>query len=270
VTGREPFTAAPPDPSVTGTIARRPLREDLRIAAWLALACALATAALFPYLLDLMPDLRAKITVPLALVVPAQALQGGVLLGLLAFVGLRLGPRTGLDAPWLRAVATGRPRPRVPWSGCLLAGALAGAVVVGLMQIIDPHLPPTRVVLPEASAWKGLLASFYGGIGEEVLLRLFLMTLLVWIVARVRRQPPGAAVYWTAIVAAALLFGAGHLPAAAGIWPLTTVVVLRTVALNALVGVAFGWLYWRRGLEAAMCAHFGADLVLHVAAPLLR
>jgi hypothetical protein len=31
----------------------------------------------------------------------------------------------------------------------------------------------------------------------------------------------------------------------------------------------FGWLYWRRGLEAAIVAHFAADLVLHVAAPLL-
>ena len=36
------------------------------------------------------------------------------------------------------------------------------------------------------------------------------------------------------------------------------------VVLNSLAGIAFGWLYWRRGLEAAMIAHFAADLVLHV------
>jgi membrane protease YdiL (CAAX protease family) len=34
--------------------------------------------------------------------------------------------------------------------------------------------------------------------------------------------------------------------------------------LNSLAGLVFGWLYWRRGLKAAMVAHFSADLVLHV------
>jgi membrane protease YdiL (CAAX protease family) len=29
------------------------------------------------------------------------------------------------------------------------------------------------------------------------------------------------------------------------------------------VGVLYGWCYWRRGLLAAMVAHFSADIVLH-------
>jgi hypothetical protein len=33
--------------------------------------------------------------------------------------------------------------------------------------------------------------------------------------------------------------------------------------------VVFGWQYWRRGLVAAMAAHLGADIVLHVLSPLL-
>ena len=261
-----PAPAAPP-----AVAASPPLREDLRIAAWLALACALAIAALFPYLLDLMPALRAKLPLPLALLVPLQALQGGLLMGALALFGLRMGPRAGLDAPWLRALATGRPRPDVPWARCLGIGVGVGAVLVGLSLLVDPHLPPPLHPLPEpgaAAAWKGLLASFYGGIGEEVQLRLFLMTLVVWIGARLRRRSPTAPLYWLAIVATALLFGAGHLPAAADVWPLTPLVVLRTLLLNGIAGMAFGWLYWRRGLEAAMFAHFCADLVLHVAVPL--
>jgi membrane protease YdiL (CAAX protease family) len=252
--------------------ARRPLREDLRIAAVLAVACAFATAALFPYLLDLMPELLTKLTVPLAVVVPLQALQGGIFLGILALIGLRLGPRAGLDSPWLRALVTGQPRPDLPWLRCALLGALAGLAIVGLALLLDPRLPAPLHALPKggaSAAWKGLLASFYGGIGEEVLLRLFVMTLLVWLVARLRRRQPGAALYWSAIVIAALLFGAGHLPTAAGLWPLTAIVVVRTLVLNGVAGVVFGWLYWRRGLESAMCAHFCADLVLHVAAPLL-
>jgi len=50
---------------------------------------------------------------------------------------------------------------------------------------------------------------------------------------------------------------------------LTPLVVLRAVVLNGVVGVACGWLYWRKGLEMAMAAHFSADIVLHVLLPLL-
>jgi len=75
--------------------------------------------------------------------------------------------------------------------------------------------------------------------------------------------------YGVAIVLAALLFGAGHLPAAfsAGMahGPLS---IGRIILLNALVGLPFGWLFWKYGLEHAMVAHFSADLVLHVGAQL--
>jgi membrane protease YdiL (CAAX protease family) len=66
-------------------------------------------------------------------------------------------------------------------------------------------------------------------------------------------------------VVAALAFGAGHLPMAAQVFGgLTTMVVVRTIALNALGGIVFGSLYSRWGLERAMVAHFCADIVLHV------
>jgi membrane protease YdiL (CAAX protease family) len=40
--------------------------------------------------------------------------------------------------------------------------------------------------------------------------------------------------------------------------------VARTVLLNAVAGVLFGWLYWRGRLEAAMVAHasFHVPLVI--------
>ena len=39
--------------------------------------------------------------------------------------------------------------------------------------------------------------------------------------------------------------------------------------LNGVGGMLFGWLYWKHGLMAAMLAHFSADIVLHVAVPLM-
>lgn len=248
---------------------------DLKMASVLALAAALATAGLFPYLLQLMPEKLARIPLPLPVLVIAQSLQAFVLLGVLSLLGLRMGHRLGLGAPllqrWCGGENSSAQRP-VPLQAILLGG-VSGMVVLLCAQWIDPWLPamlnPPQPTPAGSSALNGLLASFYGGIAEELQLRLFLMTLMLWVVARLRRRMPGDTGFHIAIVLAAVLFGVGHLPAAAHIWGLDAVVVLRTLTLNALVGIVCGWLYWRRGLEMAMLAHFSADIVLHVLAPLL-
>ncbi len=76
------------------------------------------------------------------------------------------------------------------------------------------------------------------------------------------RTQPTPLVFWIAIGVTAIVFGLGHLSAAAGVWSLTPVVIIRTITLNTLVGIPFGFLYWRWGLEYAMLAHFCADIVL--------
>lgn len=249
------------------------LREDLKVAAVIGIAAAIATAAVFPYLLQVMPELRSKIHLALPLVVALQTVQAAVLLGLLALIGLRLGHRVDVGAPWLRAWLAKQPTPKLPWVSSAVAGLAAALAIIGLSLFTDPYLPAPlqahAAITPAASALNGFLASFYGGIAEEIQLRLFLMTLIVWLFARTHKTAPSNSVYWFAVLLAALLFGAGHLPAAAQVWPLNAIVVARTVLLNAVAGVVFGWLYWKRGLEMAMLAHFSADLVLHVAAPAL-
>ena len=271
--------------------AQRPrLRQDLRIAViWAALA-ALATVAVFPYLMQVMPGRFDAIPLPLPALIAIQAMQMFILVTLLAWAGLRMGHRVGLGSPllqrWINRHGHAGLRMLRPGHSALLGVAAAVAILL-LSHLLDPLLlPEPRVAMQDIdgarNALYGLLASFYGGIVEEVQLRLFLMSLLVWLAMQVARlrpaQPAGAvaappqtrpAVMWAAILIAALLFGAGHLPAAAGIWGLDAGVIARTVLLNAIGGVAFGWVYWKRGLEMAVLSHFAADLVLHVAVPLL-
>lgn len=52
-----------------------------------------------------------------------------------------------------------------------------------LDYIIDAKDPGSAGsgLLPLLQWWRGVMASFYGGIGEELLLRFFLMTLLIWL-----------------------------------------------------------------------------------------
>ncbi len=251
-----------------------PLREDLRIAGILAIAAALATAALFPYLLVVMPQMLAKIPsyLPLPALVIIQMVQAGVLLGLLAFAGLRMGYRVGLGAPLLRAWTTGAARPRFAWPMFLALGLISGIAICVLDPLFATYMPAPLTSLPPptatASAGVGFLASFYGGIAEELQMRLFLLTGVVLLLSLLAKGRAAPWMYWSAIVFAALVFGAGHLPAAAQLWPLDGVVIARTLLLNGLGGMVFGWLYWKHGIEAAMLSHFGADLVLHVFAPL--
>lgn len=250
--------------------------EDLKIAAVWGVLAGLSAMALIPYLAQLMPEVFAKLPVSLGVVALAQGAQAMVVFGVLAWLGLRMGHRVGLGSPLMHAWLVRRQRPdwaRLRPLQAVLLGLAAGAAILALVPLIDRAMPPMLNPPADAgagtSALNGFLASFYGGIAEELQLRLFLMTLLLWIVARLRGATPPAWMYWAAIVVAALLFGAGHLPAAAKLWGLDGIVILRTLLLNGIAGVVFGWLYWRRGLEMAMLSHFSADIVLHVAAPLL-
>lgn len=249
------------------------LREDLKLATLLGAASALATALLFPYLMLLMPEALAKASLPLWVVVLAQSAQAAVLLTILSLCGLRMGHAVGLGAPWLRAWLSHLPLPRLPWLLALGSGLLVGVLIVGLDPLFAPHMPSLLHAQPataaHSTAFAGFLASFYGGIAEELQLRLFLMGLLVWAITRCGRSRMTPAVAWTAIVIAALVFGAGHLPAAAQVWPLDAVVIARTILLNGVGGLVFGWYFWKHGLETAMLAHFSCDLVLHVMAPLV-
>jgi membrane protease YdiL (CAAX protease family) len=62
----------------------------------------------------------------------------------------------------------------------------------------------------------------------------------------------------------------GHLPAASRITPLTPALIGRTLLLNGIAGAVFGYLYWKRGLEAVMIAHGTADVVMHVGGPFVQ
>ena len=156
----------------------------------------------------------------------------------------------------------------------MLVGLLAAGVIAGLDRWIfnlENHFQALAIAVPEPPTpppWQGFLAAFYGGIVEEVLLRLFLLTLLGWLgclIVRCRAETLPPLLFWLANVLTTVIFGLGHLPATAAMGiPLDTFVVTRAIVLNGIAGLAFGWLYWKHGLESAMVAHFTADIVLHV------
>jgi membrane protease YdiL (CAAX protease family) len=144
-------------------------------------------------------------------------------------------------------------------------------VIVLDVAIFVSHVSQNLSQMPQVPVWQRFLACFYGGITEELFMRLGLFSLLAWLLGNISHTPqglPGDVALWTANILVAMLFGLGHLPATAKVGPLTAPVVIRTVVLNGLASLVFGYLYWTQGLESAMLAHFMTDFVSHVIAPL--
>jgi len=75
---------------------------------------------------------------------------------------------------------------------------------------------------------------------------------------------PRSPALWSANVVAALVFGALHFANVhlVGL-TLNPVVVSFILLVNGGVGLLCGWLFWTRGIEAAMACHVAIDLVLH-------
>ena len=210
--------------------------------------------------LRLRPELGSLSTVSLYAVLLAQPT---VLVLALTALGVALADKAGLRSLIAEA---GRGQPLRPASGRATAWLAAITVVAAVVVLVVdaalarafPHafagVPPATAV-PVTARVGALL---YGAVAEELMLRFGVMTLLV---AAGRRLFPAAfarnpgLVVWPAIAVSALLFGALHLPARAGVAPLTAPLAARTIVLNAALGLLFGFAYWRYALEYAMLSH---------------
>ena len=234
-------------------------------------ACFICILFIMPYTLALAPSLLE--TVPLGLFVAAQTLQTTILCAIAIFGGLLLAKKTGLGLPVLEGWLSGAgvmPRLKPILKLSILAGALAGVAIILLSLPFAELSQELLGAETNVAAWQGFLASFYGGVVEEVLFRLFLLNLFVWLsikIAKTKEGRPTPAGTWISIMLSAVLFGLGHLGITGELTAITAEVIVRAIVLNGVGAVVFGWLYWRKGLESAMIAHFSADIVLHIITP---
>jgi hypothetical protein len=112
----------------------------------------------------------------------------------------------------------------------------------------------------------GIIASIlYGGIIEEILMRLFVMSLIAFLISKIfykKCEEIPAKVFVIANIVAALLFAAGHLPATLVTFgELSPMLLFRCFLLDGGFGILFGWLYRKHGLHYAMLSHMTAHIV---------
>ena len=146
--------------------------------------------------------------------------------------------------------------------------AVISGILIGLVLFLsDKFLFGSSVISGmHPPLWASALASIYGAVNEEVLLRLFLFTLLYFLFMKMFGKSPTKrpAILWSVNILVALIFGIGHLPLAFKLGASSASEISRILFLNGIAGVVFGWLYWSRGLWTAMSAHLIADLMVHV------
>ena len=103
-----------------------------------------------------------------------------------------------------------------------------------------------------------------GGIVEEVMMRLFLMSLIAFVISRLfcknKTEIPVKA-YVIANIIAAVLFAAGHIPSTMTMTTLTPIILFRCFLFNGGLGLGFGYLYRKHGIGCAMLAHGFAHLI---------
>ena len=239
-------------------------------------AALLGIVCVMPYTLELSRDAFKKVQErmhrPLWVLVLLQVAQSFVLMAVAIGLGLLIAHHLGLGVPLLEGLLAGKSvttQAQAVIAPSLILGAVSAAVLLLLeITVFWPRLPQAmRTSFPIPALWKRFLACFYGGIAEELLCRLFLLSLLAWLIGFAWHVPggkPTLLALWLANILAAVIFGLSHLPTTAALVKLTPILVVRAILLNGIVGIAFGYLFWQYGLEAAMLAHFTADLVLHI------
>lgn len=189
----------------------------------------------------------------------SAALQYGILYGvLLAAFGLLLSKKVGLWKEFRFDKKAAAPTAIISLAGalCLFPG---DKLLFGSFSTWVKEQYTTAPGLPKIIS--GLLV---GGVIEEVMMRLFflsLLALLLWkLFCRKETEIP-VKVFAAANLLSALLFAAGHLPATMAMTPLTPALLVRCFLLNGGLGLGFGYLYRKYGIACAMTAHGLAHLI---------
>jgi len=154
-------------------------------------------------------------------------------------------------------------------SGVLL-GVASGILITLIAVFFKSFLPTEFLALGNKMSITPLARLLYGGLTEELLMRYGFMTLVVWTVFKISKSLKKST-YILAILMSSLLFAAGHLPVVFGALANPSTMLIAYIILgNAATGIIFGWLYWKKGLEAAMIAHMVAHVVIMAGESLLN
>lgn len=205
--------------------------------------------------------------------VPRAALlvQPLISLVVLALAGAVTAPRVGLRSLLLeRAAGRNVSFGHIPWQASAGIGCILGIALATIDAVTAPLWRSASSVMHVVEGWRPALlvtGILYGGITEEIMMRFGVMSGLAGLFSRIAGSTGSGLACWIGNIGAAILFGILHLPAiAAAGTAIDAAIAIRTIGLNAVGGLIYGWLFMRGALEHAMLAHTGTHAGFAVAA----
>ena len=232
-------------------------RTDRVLFVWLLLAGLFGSLIGVPWAIAVLRDpasvwLSAVVEV-LLFITPASAV--GVWLGKKVVLGSRL-----------RDLVSGMPEGWEHVRPSLLPALLVG-LTLGVVGFFAQNSIPKSAWIPglnNPDTFEWFLRCLSAALTEEILFRLGLMTLFVWVIGSIVKRPAiHVPSLWFGNLLSALLFAAAHLPQLTfqrhG-WSL----LIPVVMFSSSASMIMGWLYMRYGLVSAIVAHFVGDLVVYV------
>ncbi len=152
----------------------------------------------------------------------------------------------------------------------ILLGLITGILTTAVGLIFKSSLPQEFIELGNKIKITTIARFAYGGFTEELLMRFGFMTLIVWLVFKITKQL-NKVTYWVGIILATFLFAAGHLPVVFSTVSNPSIALLTYILVgNSLAGIFFGWLYWKKGLEAAFIGHIFAHIAMLIGEQLFQ
>ncbi len=186
-------------------------------------------------------------------------LQSVVVISIFAAIGTTLTRRIGFKTIFDEISSTKNSL----WM--ILRRQLFYGVPIGISGAIIAYL-----IAPDFIAYLNSVPQFtriFGSIYEEIIIRWGIMTLIVWLLWRIGQKGVGVpknSLIWSGIILSQILFAFGH-----------TYILINFGITNPFWSIAtiffatlpWGWLFWKRGIEAAIFAHmsFHISVILLVA-----
>ncbi len=148
----------------------------------------------------------------------------------------------------------------------LIFSAITG-IILALIVILNDFLFFGGQIFDKLKSLSGssimdrLKTIYVASVGEEILFRLFILSLILFILSKLFKNLISLN-KWLAIIISGLLFGLAHYSQISGNESILN--IIRTIILNGIGGVVFGWLFYYKGIIASMIAHILADFIIYM------
>lgn len=196
-----------------------------------------------------------------------------ILLSISVTVGIALFDKVKLSVPTISGFIT-KQKNEISFFEQLkygvILGTIAGLFTTIIVLVFKSSIPQEFIELGNNIKITTIARFGYGGLTEEILMRFGFMTFVIWITFKLTKKLNNTT-YWTGIILSTIIFSIGHFPTAYSAVGNPSVSLLAYIFIgNSVAGIFFGWLFWKKGLEAAFIGHILTHVIVLLAENFLQ